>query len=176
VLLEYAKEIDRMVLEAAIPEVGTGVDGPGPSSNIVIAKTSDGALHGAIQHGLFYDEQITEEIRSWMRRAGVNISLADALKLWQNVNGQAPAAAAGGSDAEPDESRRNERLVGQIVLHAKRKGRTDLTYEVVQAWANRQVGILKKDKLTPTAVLVQRRQHLQQLLTSILRGTDDAVA
>jgi len=175
VLIEYAKKIEGMVLEAVITTDAEGGDAPSPATSIVIGKEGDGAMGGAIQHGLFYEASETDELKSWMRRAGVSVSITTAQKLWQAVNGRAPTVDAPSQD-EPDESKRNDKLVGQIVLHARRKGRGDLTYETVNALANRHIGIPKKDKLTSVALLVQRRQFLQKFLLTLLRGEDDAAA
>jgi superfamily II DNA or RNA helicase len=175
-LLEYAKKIEQMVLEAIIPEKGPEGPTPGPQQTILIDRQSDGAMHGAIQHGELYETEQTEEIKAWLRRHNVVLNFADAWKLFHDMNWNSRPSQTPRQEDEPDESKRNDKLVGQIVMHAKRKGRTDLPYEIVNAWANRQVSIPKKDKLTSIEVLIRRREHLQRLLLSVLQGSDDAAA
>jgi len=175
-LLKWAEDIERMVLEAMIPEDGPG-GGPREPKIIVVEKASDGALHGAIQHGLFYEPSITDELKAWAREAGVSIDIATLEKLRR----AAPRAGQSTIDLaslraeipEPDESKRNDQLVGRIVMYAKRYQLTQWTYETVNAWANRQVGIPFKNKLTPVQVLKDRGAALHRLLSLVRTGKAD---
>lgn len=175
-LIEYAKRIEEMVLAADIAASEPGKAPPAPSTeSIMIAKDGDGAMNGAIQHGDLFEAIETEQIKEWIRSAGVDLDLARAKRLWDTrggAEGSQPNDERSGVD-EPDESQRNDKLVATIVRRAKAKGQENVTYESVQAAANRAVGIPKKDKLTPEAILVRRREFLQQWLYAIVIGPDD---
>jgi superfamily II DNA or RNA helicase len=179
-LIEYAREIERMVAEAVMANGRGPGEGPGVPSppRMVLEKTGDGAMHGAIQHGLFYEADITERLHAWMRRAGVNgqISISQADKLYKAWDGPLSPAEAAPECEKPSESRLNDKLVGRIVAVAKGMDRADLTFDKVQALANRAVGIPKKDKLTPQDVLVRRGQFLRELLASLYAGERDGAA
>lgn len=180
-LIEYAREIERMVAEAVIAankrEPGEDPHDP-PSPRVVLDKAGDGVMHGAIQHGLFYEVDVTARLQAWMRRAGVNgqISISQAHKLYSAWDGPPPAVDPAPERDEPNESRLNEKLVGRIVAVAKGMDRPDLTFDKVQALANRHVGIPKKDKLTPHSVLVRRGEFLRELLASLYGVRDGATA
>lgn len=180
ILMDYARRIEKMVLDATIHEEGPGGPGPGPATQTVVSKDADGFLNGAIQHGIDIAKAEEEELQDWARRAGVEgifdrARLAALMRAYREKFGGETAAPPPFEERSPEviESEHNDKLVGRIVLFAKKQARADLTYQTINVMANRHVGIQKKDKLTPLGVLVARRKYLQTLLAAMLERERD---
>ncbi len=175
-LIEYAKEIEQMVEEAAMA-IGTGGDGNGGGTKdpkIVTGKTGDGQFNGAIQHGLDFSKPEHEEVEAWAGDYWHRYDHAMLTDLYRRRPSDVsttppPSQASSTGEMAPDWGKNNEKLVGNIIARAKARG-VVLAYERVQAWANKAVGIPKKDKLTPPSILKQRADHLRQLLARIIAG------
>jgi hypothetical protein len=71
---------------------------------------------------------------------------------------------------DSDIGRKNDRLIEQAVRVARREGREDLKYNIVQTMANQAVGIHKKDPLTPEAILHARAQWLRGFIARLWSG------
>jgi superfamily II DNA or RNA helicase len=173
-LIAHAKEIEKMIADAVLPDPKGPGEGPSPKIREVIDKEGDGQMNGAITHGLFIDQGNLLELTNIKRSAGVDCDLDTVSRILA-------AARRGGTQVdppdrpdEPDDSRNNDRLVGRIVSVAKGMGRADLTYDRVNAMANRFVNIQKKDKLTPITILKARAQYLERILIGLFNRGDDA--
>jgi hypothetical protein len=72
---------------------------------------------------------------------------------------------------------RNENVARNIVKRLKANGQPDdVLFSMVNARANKAVGILKKDKLTPEDVLIRRHAYLTQWLLRLMHGQDETNA
>jgi superfamily II DNA or RNA helicase len=176
-LIAFAKEIEAMIAEAAVHvPLGQGGEGPGPTSFFVTAKSSDGALGGAIAHGRDHSAEERAEVMAWAEDAGVNsrgLDLAILVALYRAPRPEHTAPPPDRrSDAPPyDLGRANDKQVGRYVQIAKGYGLVtddDRLYTRVQAWANRAVAIPRKDRLTSPTVLQERLTKLVQLTARLI--------
>jgi superfamily II DNA or RNA helicase len=170
-LIKYAEEIERMVLDSIIQEPGTG-DTPPEATHILVGKSGDGQANGAVERGMSIEERATKEIDEYLARSGLKgrISRGDAIKLVEESRKGKNSEAKSEVQDDSDIGRKNDRLIEQAVRVARRKGREDLKYNIVQTMANQAVGIHKKDPLTPEAILHARAQWLRGFIARLWSG------
>jgi hypothetical protein len=116
------------------------------------------------------EERATKEIDEYLARSGLKgrISRGDAIKLVEESRRGKNNESQ--SDNEPDISKKNDRLIEAAVRVARRKGREDLKFSIVQTMANQAVGIHKKDALTPEAILQARAKWLRGFIARLWSG------
>lgn len=164
-LLTYAREIEQMVCESFLPEEGNG-DGGGDSNNELLNNESSSTGVGCIgREKQEFDTLTPAEAWYSAHPASVGVippTVAARLALDEGLGHSA-------SRAEPDTDwgRKNDILVGKISRHLEREGHSS-PYQLVNARANREVGIQRKDNMTSESILKKRHKFLRKWLASLM--------
>jgi superfamily II DNA or RNA helicase len=173
VLLEYAREIEKMIEAAAIPGEGNG--GGGGDKKVDLIETSSEAAHkGVVHRGEDAENlQLAEAFFRAMPSLRGLVTIRNAIKGAEELglDGASPEKAR---EKKVDWGYKNDLMVRNIVKRLKANGQSDeKIYEMVQARANRAVGISKKDKMTAEETLIKRHEYLHQWLRRIILGQED---
>lgn len=174
-LLEYALEIEKLVETAAISEGEDGEEGIGKMkvTEFLGSETSVG------EKGVIYRSE--ESMKLDLAEAFFNLlphlrgktNVLDAIKAAEklNLDGARPDSP---KPIEVDWGSKNDLMTRSIVKRLKEvNGKSDNElFARVQRQANRAVGIIRKDKLTPKDVLIKRHAYLQQWLLRLMHGQD----
>jgi superfamily II DNA or RNA helicase len=175
-LLEFAREIELMIDSALMPEEDSTQKGGGTGgTSEFLFGTSDARESGII----FRDEESDERhlAEAFYLQApslrGV-ISEMQAIKAAKDLNlhGSSHQTA---KEKKKDWSALNDAVHRQIVRRLKMNGDSDdKAYAIINMQANRAVGILKKDKLTPEDVLIKRHAWLVAKLRQVIQDHGEA--
>lgn len=177
-LMKYAAEIEKMVDEAIETQIIHGPTPPPPPPRFVLlGKESDGDQNGTMASGQQMEQSDYVEIAKILTELGLKgvIKEIDAQRIIDAGRGKSAdsRSAETASDDIQGLNRENDRLVGAIVSESERRG-GGWSYAEANSWANREVGIRRKDTLTPEATLRQRSEALKRLLLSIRAGRPPA--
>jgi superfamily II DNA or RNA helicase len=176
----YAERIEEMIAHAYIPEEGEGGGGGGEDRNELLGKGSKWAQGAAIERGERVAKDERADLDALMEELNIKHLSYDEARRIRDKIGSAYKGSGGtysnddDSDPREIESKKNDKLVSKIVVIAAQRGYRNLDYSYVQHLANQAVGIDKKDKLTPTNILVDRKLFLMNLLKSVYGGDLDA--
>lgn len=187
-LLEFAREIERQVNEATIPEEGVGGGlGGGPIDTEILQATSEATGKGAILRG-DSEEDITLAADFFQRYpdyVGGRIPDLWATRIERDIReGGGPQQQH--SNDSPQQPRyadafkpravrtprkNNEMLVSRVVRMLPRNGETDAAmFNRVNGAANKAIGIRKVDDLTTDEEFGERGTFLRQWLTALNAG------
>jgi superfamily II DNA or RNA helicase len=182
-LIKYALEIERMVCEAEMADVGPdGPDGPGPDkpTTVWMNLESDGKENGVIEREQQIVADEAREIREALQRAGMAslFSEGQAKKFLDAIrSGAAPDSKFHKAQQfnESSLSKQNDKMVGVIERVSATSGRP-MTFAQINAAANKAVGIKTKDVMTPESKLRERLDFLKGLLVRTREGGDAFVS
>jgi superfamily II DNA or RNA helicase len=170
-LLEFAREIEKMVDEALIPEETDGGGGGGIKNEFVSNETKKNA-DGVMWRGKeTLDRDLAEAFFKAHPSLRGTISEYQAIQAAKdaNMNGAShqSSAPAGGENWR----KKNETIVRAAVRIMKANGETDENlFAKVQRRANAAVGIDKVDDLITDEKLIERHQFLLNLIRAIRKG------
>jgi superfamily II DNA or RNA helicase len=177
-LLTYAREIEEMIETSAILEAEKDLETTKKMETTeFVSTTTEAGLKGTI-----YRAEESEKLdlaEAFYKQAPSSRGLipdAIAIKIAEELglDGASPDAP---KEKVVDWGSRNENVARNIVKRLKTNGQPDdVLFSVVNARANKAVGILKKDKLTPENVLIRRHAYLTQWLLRLMHGQDETNA
>ena len=170
-LLEYAREIERMINEAEIKKIDEGDTGDPPvKNNELIGSTSEKTDDSIIYRGKESKERALAEA-FFRLHPSLNFLpeyLAITAAKEANLDGSCVTDAP---EVELDWWKKNSKLVASIVRKMKVNGEDDgVYYAKVNKAANKHVGIKRVDKLIPIEIMKQRAEYLRQRLVIIHNG------
>ncbi len=170
-LLEFAREIEKMVDEVLIPEEGGGEGGGGIKNEFVSNETKKNA-DGVMWRG---KETSDRDLAEAFFLA--HPSLRGAISEFQAIQAAKDANMHGAAHQESADSggenlrKKNEAIVRAVVRVMKANGETDENlFARVQRRANAAVGIERLDALTTDEKLQERLQFLINWVRAIRKG------
>lgn len=181
-LLEWAREVEAMIVEAAIPERRDEGGGAGGEPGLIIDRHSVWTGKGAILRG-DQESDITPAAEFFRRVPEAVGRVPDLLATIIERSYRQPAPRANANyDRTSDEARTNTRfvrnlrndntnLVRRIVRMLAQNGEVDDdAYRRVNGRANRAAGIRRLDDLTTDDELNRRADYLGRWLLALYRG------
>lgn len=172
-LLTFAREIEKLVHDALIPEGGEGPE-PGESMSEFLERTTEATGDSLIFRGKEEGDRhlvsAMYEKSPKLQELGLPESTVIAIAKELNVDGSQPRST---TKSEPNWRRLNEQLVRSIVKYIKKNGNGDNEYySIINGRANRVCGIARVDNLTPELKLKQRHAILKSWYESLRRGEE----
>jgi hypothetical protein len=177
-LVEYAREIEKMITEAALA-LGTGGDFPPGASTMILGTESIATNKESMARGQTLEADKEGPLQEFLtahpdlRGSAADSVIAEILSRIRRARPQEPAEV---TDKQRTWRKKNEEIVRTVVrlLRQTRSAGDDeeTLYSKVQTVANRQVGIRKVDALTPEDKLERRWQILRKWSQALLRGIE----
>jgi superfamily II DNA or RNA helicase len=169
-LILFAREIEKMIDDALIPDEGEG-EGSGGKKNEYLGTETEATQDGLIWRGEEESERALARLffeKCPSMRGVLSETLAIQAAKDMNLGG---AEHYTKTEFEEDWGKKNDQLVRAIVRIQKLNGDDDAAaYGKIQRAANKAVGIKRKDKMTPVDVLKKRHAYLLDMLRSLRGG------
>lgn len=174
-LLKYAREIEIMIDAALIPDEGHG--GGVERKNEFLYVESEAGDSGLTFRGEENNDRPSAQIffESVPSLRGL-LTETQAILAAQDLKMQGAGATKPDEPQTPNWSKLNDDMARAIVRRLKANGESDENlFAKVNAWANRSVGIRRKDPLTAEDVLIRRHAIMKQELMRIIGGEADNI-
>ena len=171
-LIEYAREIELMVDSSYVLGYKDGPPGPGPDqTSIYLGTETEAGEDGLIYRG---EEETERQLANafFVRHPSLIGHVCETLAIRAakdaNMEGSQHFTK---TERKTDWSTKNEGKVRAIVKIMQMNGDDDdLQFAKVQSYANKAVGILRKDKMTPVETLKKRYEILHKWHMAMRNG------